>query len=220
MKADNFQLSDDAERQLMEIFTPQYMDAVKAACRRYLRESAAVPENKKEVVVADAKTLEEIANKARELRKLLKNSNRALERVNLHMMDEYKKTGVLMDMIHLQDELRTLENMCIINPAFEIAETPKKGRLPGSTNTAQRALAFCLWEIFRQAHGKPAGRSVVKVGAFKKEDYKEKSIEAGPLPRAVKLLKPLLGLGSDMSRQFKEIGEEFNGQKIKKRKKR
>ena len=208
MKADNFQLSDDAERQLTEIFTPQYMDAVKAACRRYLRESAAVPENKKEVVVADAKTLEEIANKARELRKLLKNSNRALKRVNLHMMDEYKKTGVLMDMIHLQDELRTLENMCIINPAFKIAETPKKGRLPGSTNTAQRAFAFCLWEIYRQAHGKPAGR-VWNVYAQR---------EDGPLVKATRRLGPSLGLGSDLAKEFRKIGEQFNGQKIKKHK--
>jgi hypothetical protein len=208
MKTDNFQLSDDAERQLTEIFTPQYMDAVKAACRRYLRESAAVPENKKEVVVADAKTLEEIANKARELRKLLKNSNRALKRVNLHMMDEYKKTGVLMDMIHLQDELRTLENMCIINPSFEIAETSKKGRLPGSTNTAQRAFAFCLWEIYRQAHGKPAKRAW--------NEYAGR--EDGPLVKATRILGPSLGLGSDLAKEFRKIGEQFNGQKIKKHK--
>ena len=208
MKTDNFQLSDDAERQLTEIFTPQYMDAVKAACRRYLRESAAVPENKKEVVVADAKTLEEIANKARELRKLLKNSNRALKRVNLHMMDEYKKTGVLMDMIHLQDELRTLENMCIINPSFEIAETSKKGRLPGSTNTAQRVFAFCLWEIYRQAHGKPAKRAW--------NEYAGR--EDGQLVKATRILRPSLELGSDLAKEFRKIGEQFNGQKIKKHK--
>jgi len=198
----------EAEKQLSEIFTPQYMNAVKAACRRYLRESAAVPENKKEVVVADAKTLEEIADKARELRKLLKNSNRGLKRVNLHIMDEYKKTGFLMDMIRLQNELCTLENMCIINPAFEIAETPKKGRLSGSTNTAQRAFAFCLWEIYRQAHGKPAKRAW--------NEYAGR--EDGPLVKAARILGPFLGLGSDLAKEFRQIGEEFNGQKIKKRK--
>lgn len=219
MKTDSFQLSDDAEQQLSEIFTPQYMDAVKAACRRYLRESAAVPENKKEVIVADAKTLEEIANKARELRKLLKNSNRALNRVKLHLSENYKIHDIFPEMIDLQEKLRILENRCMMNhPAFEIAETPKKGRLPGSVNTAQRALAFYLWEIYRQAHGKPAGRSVIKVGVVSKKDYEEKSVEAGPLPQAGRILKPLLGLGSDMSKQFKEIGEQFNGQKIKKRK--
>jgi len=215
---DNFALPVEVEKEFADIFTPQYMDAVKAACSRYLRESANVPENKKEVVVADGKTLEEIANKARELRKLLKNSNRALKRVNLHMMDEYKKPGVLMDMIHLQDKLRTLENMCIINPAFEIAKTPKNGRLPGSVNLAQRALAFSLWDIYRRAHGKAAKRLVVRAGKFTRSDYKEKFIEKGPLARAGKLLRPLLDLTSDMTRQFREIDKQFNGQKLKRRK--
>ncbi|PKN88849.1 MAG: hypothetical protein CVU51_02955 [Deltaproteobacteria bacterium HGW-Deltaproteobacteria-1] len=192
-----FILPVEAEKQLMEIFTPQYMDAVKDACRRYLRDSVAVPENKKEVVVADAKTLEEIANKARELRKLLKNSNRALKRVNLHMMDEYKKTGVLMDMIHLQDELRTLENMCVINPACEIAETPKKGKIP---NLAGRAFAFNLWAIYKQAHGKTAKRGYDNV----------KNIEIGPLPRATNILKPILKLEYNFVQYFRKIGEDFN----------
>lgn len=212
-----FVLPVEAEKQLSEIFTPKYMDAVKAACRRYLRESAGVPKNKKAVVVADADTLKKIAEKACDLRKLLKNSNRALQRVNLHMMDEYQKTGFLMDMIHLQNELRTLENMCIINPACEITKT-QLGRLPGSANTAQRGLAFQLWEIYRRAYCKPAGRSVLKIGAFTKSDYVDKSIEAGPLSQAGKLLMPLLGLGSDMTKQFREISEQFNGQKIKNRK--
>ena len=192
-----FILPVEAEKQLSEIFTPQYMDAVKDACRRYLRESAAVPENKKEVVVADANTLDEIAKKARELRKLLKNSNRALKRVNLHMMDEYKKTGFLMDMIYLQDELRTLENMCMINPASERAETPKKGREPGSANTAQRALAFGLWDIYRKAHGKAARRVWNEVDG--RED--------GPLVKAARILGQSLGLGSDLAKEFRQIGE-------------
>lgn len=210
-----FILPVEAEKQLMEIFTPQYMDAVKDACRRYLHDAA----EKKPGMAEDGRILIEIAEKARELRKFLKKSDSALQRVRLHLSEYYNIHDIVPEIIDLQEKLRILENRCMINPTVERAEHPQKGREPGSTNTAQRALAFCLWDIYRQAHGKPAGRSVVKVGAFKKEDYKEKSIEAGPLPRAVRLLKPLLGLGSDMSRQFKEIGEQFNGQKIKKRKK-
>jgi hypothetical protein len=113
------------------------------------------------------------------------------------MMDEYKKTGALMDIIHLQDELRTLENMCVINPASERAETPKKGREPGSANTAQRALAFGLWEIYRKAHGKPARRVWNAVAG--RED--------GPLVKAIRILLPSLGLGSDLAKEFRQIGE-------------
>lgn len=188
-----FILPIEAEKQLMEIFTPQYMDAVKAACRRYLHDAA----EKKPGMAKDGRILIEIAEKARELRTLLKENNQALKRVNLHMMDEYKKTGALMDIIHLQDELRTLENMCVINPASERAENPKKGREPGSVNTAQRALAFGLWEIYRKAHGKPARRAW--------NEYAGR--EDGPMVRAIRILLPSLGLGSDLAKEFRQIGE-------------
>jgi len=210
-----FILPVEAEKQLTEIFTPQYMDAVKAACRRYLHDTA----EKKPGMAEDGKILIEIAERARDLRRLLQNSNSALERVQLHLSGNYNIHDIFTEMIDLQEKLRILENRCIINPTVERAETPRKGREPGSANTAQRALAFHLWEIYRLANGKPAGRSVVKVGAFTEEDYEEKFIEAGPLSRAGKLLQPVLGLHSDMSKQFKEIGEQFNGQKIEKRKK-
>lgn len=214
MNPDNFSVPEDVEKQLAAIFTDRYMGAVKSACQRYLREAS---ENKPGVA-GDGRTLIEIAEKARDLSKLLKKSNSALNRVHLHLSDNYKVHDVLLEMDDLQKKLRILENRCMINPAIERAEHPRKGREPGSANTAQRALAFYLWEIYRQAHGKPAKRSVVKVGAFTEEDYEEKSIEMGPLSQAGKLLKSLLGLHSDMARQFKEIGEQFNGQKIKKRK--
>jgi hypothetical protein len=188
-----FILPVEAEKQLIEIFTPQYMDAVKAACRRYLHDAA----EKKPGMAKDGRILIEIAEKARELRTLLKENNQALKRVNLHMMDEYKKTGALMDIIHLQNELRTLENMCVINPASERAENPKKGREPGSVNTAQRGLAFGLWEIYRKAHGKPAGRVWNAVAG--RED--------GPMVRAIRILLPSLGLGSDLAKEFRQIGE-------------
>lgn len=188
-----FILPVEAEKQLMEIFTPQYMDAVKAACRRYLHDAA----EKKPGMAKDGRILIEIAEKARELRTLLKENNQALKRVNLHMMDEYKKTGALMDIIHLQDELRTLENMCVINPASERAENPKKGREPGSVNTAQRALAFGLWEIYRKAHGKPAKR------VWNEYDGREN----GPMVKATRILGPTLGLGSDLAKEFRQIGE-------------
>ena len=188
-----FILPVEAEKQLSEIFTPQYMDAVKAACRRYLHEAA----EKKPGMAEDGRILIEIAEKAGELRTLLKGNNQALKRVNLHMMDEYKKTGALMDIIHLQDELRTLENMCMINPASERAENPKKGREPGSVNTAQRALAFYLWEIYRKAHGKPAKRVW--------NEYAGR--EDGPLVKATRILGPSLVLGSDLAKEFRQIGE-------------
>ena len=193
MKTDNFQLSNELEQQLSEIFTPQYMDAVKAACRRYLHEAA----EKKPGMAEDGRILIKIAEKAQELRTLLKENGQALKRVNLHMMDEYKKTGVLMDIIHLQDELRTLENMCMINPASVRAENPQKGREPGSANTAQRSLAFGLWDIYRKAHGKPARRVWNEVAG--RED--------GPLVKATRILGRSLGLGSDLAKEFRQIGE-------------
>jgi len=211
---EKFILPVEAEKQLSEIFTPQYMDAVKAACRRYLHEAA----EKKPGMAEDGRILIEISEKARDLRQLLKKNNSALERVQLHLSDNYNIHDIFSEITDLQEKLRILENRCLINPASERAEAPQKGREPGSANTAQRALAFRLWDIYRQAHGKPAGRSVVRVGAFTEEDYEEKFVEAGPLSRAGKLLKPILGLHGDMSRQFKEIGKQLNGQKIKKRK--
>lgn len=203
-----FILPVEAEKQLIEIFTPQYMDAVKAACRRYLHDAA----EKKPGMAKDGRILIEIAEKARELRKFLKKSDSALQRVRLHLSEYYNIHDIVPEIIDLQEKLRILENRCKINPASERAETPKKGREPGSTNTAQRALAFHLWEIYRKAHGKPAGRSVVRVDAPTEEDYEEKFVEAGPLSQAGKLLKPLLGLHSDMSKQFREIGKQFYGQ--------
>lgn len=216
MKADNFQFPDDIERQLSEIFTPQYMDAVKGACRRYIREAS----EKKPGMAKDGRILIEIAEKALELRLLLKKSHSALNRVQLYLSEKYKIHDIHPDVYNLIESLRILENRCMINPAFERAENRRKGREPGSTNTAQRALAFHLWEIYRLAHDdEPARRSVVRVGDNTEYDYEEKSLEVGPLSRAGKILKPLLGLPSDMTRQFREIGEQLNGQKMKRRKK-
>jgi len=211
-----FILPVDAEKQLSEIFTPKYMHAVKAACRRYLHDTA----EKKPGMAEEGPILIEIAEKARDLRQLLKKNNSALERVQLHLSENHNIHDIFSEIIDLQEKLRILENRCLINPAVEWVNNKRQGqgREPGSANTAQRALAFYLWDIYRTAHGKPAGRSVVRVGAFTEEDYEEKFVEAGPLSRAGKLLKPILGLHSDMSKQFKEIGKQLNGQKIKKRK--
>ncbi len=193
MKTDNFQLSDDAEQQLSEIFTPQHMDAVKAACRRYLHEAA----EKKPGMAEDGRILIEIAEKAGELRQFLKKSNSALERVRLHLSEYYNIHDIIPEIIDLQEKLRILENRCKINPASERAENPKKGREPGSVNTAQRALAFGLWDIYRKAHGKPAGRIWNAVAG--RED--------GPLVKAIRILLPSLGLGSDLAKEFRQIGE-------------
>jgi len=188
-----FILPVEAEKQLSEIFTPQYMDAVKAACRRYLHEAA----EKKPGMAEDGRILIEIAEKARELRQFLKKSSSALERVRLHLSEYYNIHDIIPETIDLQEKLRILENRCKINPASERAETPKKGREPGSTNTAQRALAFCLWEIYRKAHGKPAGRVW--------NEYAGR--EDGKLVKAARILGPSLGLGSDLAKEFRQIGE-------------
>lgn len=193
MKSDNLQLSDEAEQQLSEIFTPQCMDAVKAACRRYLYEAA----EKKPGMAEDGRILIEIAEKARELRQFLKKSNSALERVRLHLSEYYNIHDIIPEEIDLQEKLRILENRCMINPASERAENPKKGREPGSVNTAQRGLAFGLWEIYRKAHGKPAGRVWNAVAG--RED--------GPMVKATRILGPTLGLGSDLAKEFRQIGE-------------
>lgn len=189
-----FILPVEAEKQLSEIFTPQYMDAVKAACRRYLHDSA----EKIPGMAEDGRILIEIAEKARELRILLKKNNSAIKRVQLHLSENYKIHDIFPEMIDLQEKLRILENRCLINPTVERAENPRKGRQ--TSNQAGRAFAFNLWDIYKQAHGKPARRGYDNVN----------NIETGPLPRAMNILKPILKLEYNFVRYFREIGEQFN----------
>lgn len=211
MKATDFHLPENAERQLAEIFTDQYMEAVKSACRRYLHETA----DKKPGVADDGRTLMEISEKAIELRRLLKKSESALGRVHLHVSEEFKKHDTLIWIDDLKKRLKVLDDMCFVNPARDRAANPSKGRPAGSVKAAERALAFMLWEFYRQAHGEPARRVTIKRDVSDDEDYKEKSCEVGPLPKAAAILGPVLKLPSDLSRYFREIGKEYMDNKSK-----
>jgi len=189
-----FKLSEDAEKELTEIFTPAYMEAVKTACRRYRYESG----KGRPGVAEDGRRLLEVGEKARELRQLLKESGSALQRVNLHVSEEYGKHDTLPFIEDLKEQLRILDNMCKVNPASERALSSKRGRPTGTTSEAERVLAFHLWEIYRKAHGKVARRSV--------NILKE---EVGPLTRSTAILGPVLGLPSNLSRYFREINQNY-----------
>jgi hypothetical protein len=192
VKTEPFRLSEDVERQLTDIFTVKGMEAVKAACERYLRET----DEKKTGIADDGRALIEISRKALELRDLLKKNESALERVQLHVSEEFGKHDTLLWTDDLQKRLKTLDSMCFVNPARDRAENLRKGRPPGTVHKAERALAFGLWEIYRQVHGHPAKRAV--------DVHK---VETGPLPTATRLLGPILRLPSDLSRYFREISD-------------
>lgn len=200
MGTDPFRLPKDVECKLAEIFTDRGMDAVRAACRRYLYETG----EKKPSIVDDGSTLMKISEKAGELRQLLKRSESALERVYLHVSEKYGKHDTLSWIDDLKERLRILDNMCFVNPARERAENSGRGKPKGTKNFAARALAFALWDCYKQIHGRPARRIVDK----------EKN-ETGPLPTAARLLGPLLDLPTGgLTGYFREIGETY-GQKIK-----
>ena len=195
-------LPEIIERELAGIFTPEYIEDVKAACRRY----AAGTSKKKPGVTEDGRRLNEIGEKARELRGLLKDSRPALDRVRLHLAEAYGRHDVNSWLEDLKEKLRILDNMTYVNPASDRARNPARGRPAGTTNEAERALAFQLWDIYRRAHGVPAGRVVRHIDVDSDDpDTVIRSIEDGPLPRAAALLGPVLGLPSDLSRHFREI---------------
>ena len=186
-----FQLPDKVKNKLAEIFFKENLPAIESACRRYLREA----DQKNTSMAEDGRRLIEIADKATELRKLLKTSRSAFQRVELHLSEHYGIHAIHDDIFDLVEKLRILENRCRVNPAYERAETPKKGREPGSFDTAERAFAFRLWEIYKNAHGMPPGR-VWNAGK-----------ENGLMVQATRILGPLLGLRSDLSKHFRKIGE-------------
>jgi len=195
MTEETFDLPKDVERELIEIFTDRHMEAVKAACRRYLYESG-----KKRPGLADAgRTLIKIAEKARELDKLLGESNSALERMHLHLSEEHNIHDVFHEIWDIKEKLRLLENRCLVNPATERAENKQRGREPGTANTAKRALAYQLWDTYRRAHGRPPGRVW--------DAYQ--GAEVGPMIQVVEILMPILGLKNNMERYFREIGENW-----------
>jgi len=187
-------LPDDTEKELTEIFTPAYMEAVKTACRRYLYESG----KGRPGVAEDGRRLLEVGEKARELRQLLKESGSALQRVDLHVSEEYGKHDTLPFIEGLKEQLRILYNMCTVNPASERALSKKLGRPKQTKKTAEWMLAYLLWEIYRQAHGEVARRSV---NIFKEE--------VGPLQRATAILGPVLGLPGNLVREFRGINQAY-----------
>jgi hypothetical protein len=195
-------LPETIEGELSEIFTAEYIEDVKAACRRYLYETS----KEKSGVTEDGRRLNEIGEKARELRGLLKDSGPALDRVRLHLSEEYGRHDVTTWLEDLKEKLRLLDNMTYVNPASERARNPARGRPAGTRNTAERALAFQLWDIYKRAHGVPAGRVVRTIDVDSDNpDEVSRSIEDGPLTSAAVLLGPVLSLPSDLSRHFREI---------------
>jgi len=208
-----FKLPEKERNALAEIFTEAMIPAVEKACARYLHEDG----KGKTPAPEDGKRLLDIGEKARELRQLLKDSKSkpALARVHLHVSEEYGKHDVLSFIEDLKEKLRKLEGMTFDNPASDWAMNPRRGKPGGALNQgartqANRALAFQLWEIYRQAHGRPAARIV----------NREDGTEEGPLPRAAAILKPILGfkdgfVRGNLSRYFREIGEDFMDNKYK-----
>lgn len=189
----DFQLPDKARKELAEIFTEAMIPAIEQACERYLYE-----DHKEKIPVSeDGRQLLEIGEKARELRQLLKDRKSTLERVHLHVSEEYGKHDTLLFIEDLKKELRMLDEMTFINPASDRHMNPQRGRPPGTLNTAERMLAFHLWEIYRRTHGKAAPRIVDRID----------NAEIGPLVRAAEILRPILKLSSNLAKRFREIGE-------------
>jgi hypothetical protein len=189
----DFQLPDKARKELAEIFTEAMIPAIEQACKRYLYE-----DHKEKIPVSeDGRRLLEIGEKARELRQLLKDRKSTLERVHLHVSEEYGKHDTFSFIDDLIEKLRILDNMTFINPASDWAMNRPKGSPPGPRKIAERALAFRLWEIYRQAHGKAAPRIVDRID----------NAEIGPLPRAAEILRPILKLSSNLAKRFREFGD-------------
>ena len=189
----DFQLPDKARKELAEIFTEAMIPAIEQACERYLYE-----DHKEKIPVSeDGRQLLEIGEKARELRQLLKDRKSTLERVHLHVSEEYGKHDTFSFINDLIEKLRILDNMTFINPASDRHMNPQRGRPPGTLNTAERMLAFHLWEIYRRTHGKAAPRIVDRID----------NAEIGPLVRAAEILRPILKLSSNLAKRFREIGE-------------
>jgi hypothetical protein len=195
MKSDNgeFRLPENAKEKLAEIFTEEMIPAVEAACRHYLHATA--KQETRPSIPEDGRALIAIAEKASELRELLRQNRPALKRVHRHYSDDCQKRDTLLFVDDLKKRLRSLEGICEINPAAERAATPKRGRPAGTKNSEEWMLAVHLWEIYRAAHKRTPARIVDGT------DGKE----TGPMPRAVETLAPLLGVGSNLSGCFREI---------------
>lgn len=195
-----FQLPDKARKELADIFTDAMIPAIEQACKRYLHEAS----KSKTSISEDGQRLLEIGERASELRRLLKDNQSALDRVILHMSEEYGKHDTLSFITDLEERLRILNRMTLVNPASDRAMNPQRGRPKGAMSHSERALAFQLWEIYKQAHGKPAARIV----------NRDDGTEEGPLPRAAAILRPILGfkdgfVRGNLSRYFREISEDF-----------
>jgi hypothetical protein len=187
-------LPKSVENELTKIFTDKYLEGVKTACRRFLHDI-----NNKTSVVADGNVLSEISKQSRELRNSLKKNKPAIKRIHQHMIYEYNKFSTHDFLRDLESKLKILDDMCFINPAKERAENPQKGRPKKTLSTPEHVLAFHLWEFYRQAHGKIAGRIC--------NSYTEK--ECGPLEKAIDLLRPILGLNSNFNYYFRLIKKEY-----------
>ena len=183
-------LPDDAKKELAAIFTKEYLPAVEKACQRYLRGVKA----EKPSILEDGRTLLLLCEKAVELKTLLSKKT-AISRMTPHL------PGGAMVVHELKKALHTLCLACECTPATEQAKKPKRGRPKGSYEESERALAFHLFEIYRQAHnGALPARTVSRESKSTKG-----GTETGPLPRAAAILGSTLGLGSNFARHFRSI---------------
>ena len=198
---EGMKLPEDVKKRLAEIFTEPYLPAVKKACERYLRES----QEQKPSIPEDGRTLLLISEKAQELCALLNGSKTALKRMQRNF------PGWPPRLSAIKKELGALSVVCEHTPETEQTK-PKRGRPAGAVDGPERRLAFMLWEIYRQAHGKTAGRSVVSFesGARKSGE------EVGPLPCAADILGPVLNLKSNLARHFRSIEQMHRGAMDKK----
>ena len=187
-----FHLPDDVRAELSKIFGESHVPAIETACRRYL----VWCDDTKPSVRQDGDRLMEISKKALELRELLKGSRTALDRACLHASEEFGKHDTRSWVNDLVERLRILDALAYAAPASERARNPQRGRPVGTRNTAERALAFHLWSIYRAGHdGKIPPRVVDPV----------EGTEIGPMSKTGAILGPILHLPSDLSRYFREL---------------
>jgi len=199
-------LTEEQWGELSRIFTDKYMKRVEHACQVYISESSEKPPG----IVEDGKRLVDIGKKARELYELLeyKNSESALERLEDHILltDHNFKTSEFIE--DLKKRLDYLDRMTSFNPTAERTRNSKRGMPKKAVEAAERTLVFLLWSAYRQAHGKPAGR--------RNDSYKE-DYERGPLVETTEILRPILGLKSNLSDHISKVSRNCKAKKRSKR---
>jgi hypothetical protein len=194
-------LPDEAKKQLAEdLYPAEYLPGVEHACQVYL--AAQNNDDNRPSAPEDGKILLEIAEKAEELAGLL-NSNEscsACDRLHEYLLGAWEKgmptTGLSVGNFNeLVSELRYLAETVYRVPV--VSNLGKRGRPQGTLRSAEKTLAFFLWEIYSRAHGKAPGRMVDPVTGK----------ECGPMARVMQILGPYLGIHGTMDKTFRTISE-------------